>query len=86
MVEPVRGAMDDGVSGLGKGVVRGVLGVAVKPVVGVFDAVSRTSEGNHQVYLYVFYLFIYLFIVISRCSKCNFTTSRFHSYATSENH
>eukprot|EP00019_Armaparvus_languidus_P009074 CAMPEP_0168600864 /NCGR_PEP_ID=MMETSP0420-20121227/13067_1 /TAXON_ID=498008 /ORGANISM="Pessonella sp." /LENGTH=505 /DNA_ID=CAMNT_0008639095 /DNA_START=64 /DNA_END=1581 /DNA_ORIENTATION=- len=45
VVEPVRGAMDDGVSGLGKGVVRGVLGVAVKPVVGVFDAVSRTSEG-----------------------------------------
>jgi hypothetical protein len=45
VVEPVRGAMDDGIAGLGKGMVRGVLGVAVKPVVGVFDAASRTSEG-----------------------------------------
>jgi len=44
-VEPIRGAVDEGIGGFGKGVVRGVLGVAVKPTVGLFDAASRATEG-----------------------------------------
>jgi hypothetical protein len=45
VVEPVRGAMDDGVRGIGKGLVRGVMGVAIKPAVGAFDLAARTTEG-----------------------------------------
>jgi hypothetical protein len=41
----VRGAREEGIEGLGKGLVRGVLGVAVKPTVGIFDAASRATEG-----------------------------------------
>ena len=45
VVEPVRGAVGDGVSGFGKGIIRGILGAAVKPAVGVIDLASRAAEG-----------------------------------------
>jgi hypothetical protein len=52
---PYRGFVEDGASGMAKGFAQGILGVALKPAVGVIDAVSRTAEGiknatfsNHQ--------------------------------------
>jgi hypothetical protein len=43
-MEPFKGAERDGIAGFGKGIVRGVVGVALKPVVGVFDFGARTFE------------------------------------------
>ncbi|KAF2076434.1 hypothetical protein CYY_002237 [Polysphondylium violaceum] len=44
--EPIKGATQEkSWEGFFKGVGKGVLGVAVKPTVGVFEFVSRTSEG-----------------------------------------
>jgi hypothetical protein len=45
IAEPFRGARDEGIEGFGKGVVRGALGVAIKPAVGLFDAASRATQG-----------------------------------------
>ena len=52
---PYRGFVEEGASGMAKGFAQGILGVALKPAVGVIDAVSRTTEGiknatfsNHQ--------------------------------------
>jgi len=42
---PVQGAMQEGVFGFLKGLGKGVAGIAVKPVTGVFDLASKTSEG-----------------------------------------
>jgi hypothetical protein len=44
VMEPFKGAERDGITGFGKGIVRGVVGVALKPVVGVFDFGARTFE------------------------------------------
>ena len=43
--QPVKGAMRGGASGFVKGVGRGLVGAAVKPVVGVTDFLSSTTAG-----------------------------------------
>jgi len=45
VTEPMRGAEETGVEGFFKGVGIGVLGVAIKPTVGVFDMVARLLAG-----------------------------------------
>lgn len=45
VVEPVKGAAQDGVSGFVKGVGKGLVGVAVKPVTGILDFASSASQG-----------------------------------------
>jgi len=45
VVKPVQGVRKDGAKGFAKGLGQGIIGVAVKPVAGVFEAVSKTSEG-----------------------------------------
>lgn len=49
VLAPLRGAERNGVYGFGKGVFTGLVGIAVKPAVGVLDFGSRFSEGlkNH---------------------------------------
>jgi hypothetical protein len=44
-VQPVRGFQQEGMLGMVKGVGKGIVGVAVKPVVGTLDLVQRTTEG-----------------------------------------
>lgn len=44
-MSPYRGWEEGGGVGLGVGLAKGILGVALKPAVGVFDAVSRATEG-----------------------------------------
>jgi len=48
VTEPIKGAVEEGGSGFVKGLGRGLLGVVVKPAVGVFDLASRTTEGIHN--------------------------------------
>jgi len=43
--QPVRGYEEGGIGGAFAGVGRGIIGLAVKPMVGVFDLASRTTEG-----------------------------------------
>jgi len=43
--QPIIGAQKGGVTGFFQGVGRGVIGVAVKPVTGVLDLASKTTEG-----------------------------------------
>ncbi|KAI9800700.1 MAG: hypothetical protein M1825_004022 [Sarcosagium campestre] len=43
--QPLEGAEREGVSGFFKGVGKGVLGLATKPAVGVFDLASNVTEG-----------------------------------------
>lgn len=45
VLEPYKGFEKDGAKGLGMGIARGILGVALKPAVGVFDLASRATEG-----------------------------------------
>eukprot|EP01125_Pyxidicula_operculata_P010729 TRINITY_DN352_c4_g1_i1.p1 TRINITY_DN352_c4_g1~~TRINITY_DN352_c4_g1_i1.p1 ORF type:complete len:3355 (-),score=688.04 TRINITY_DN352_c4_g1_i1:19-10083(-) len=45
IAEPIKGAQQEGGTGFLKGLGRGLLGVVVKPTVGVFDLASRTTEG-----------------------------------------
>jgi len=45
VMDPVRGAQQDGLKGFGKGIGKGLVGVVAKPVVGSLDLVSKTSEG-----------------------------------------
>ncbi len=45
VLEPVRGAREDGVRGFFTGISRGITGLYVKPAVGVVDLVSRSAEG-----------------------------------------
>lgn len=45
VVSPLRGWEAGGGVGLGLGVAKGILGVALKPAVGVFDLASRAAEG-----------------------------------------
>jgi len=42
---PIQGAKREGFVGLLKGIGRGVSGVAVKPIIGTVDLVTRTAEG-----------------------------------------
>lgn len=43
--KPLEGAEQEGVAGFFKGVGKGVLGLATKPAIGVFDLASNVSEG-----------------------------------------
>jgi len=45
VVQPLKGAKEEGLAGFAKGVGRGVVGVAAKPVAGTFDLLSQTTEG-----------------------------------------
>jgi hypothetical protein len=45
VVSPYRGWETGGGVGLGMGIAKGILGVALKPAVGVFDLASRATEG-----------------------------------------
>lgn len=45
VAEPYKGAKSDGFAGLLKGGLRGVSGLVVRPVAGVFDFTSKTAEG-----------------------------------------
>ena len=45
VVSPYRGWEEGGVKGFAKGVGKGLLGVAIKPAVGVLDLASRAAEG-----------------------------------------
>lgn len=45
IVQPIKGFQQEGAVGIAKGVGRGLIGVAVKPVVGTLDLVSRATEG-----------------------------------------
>lgn len=44
-MSPYRGWEEGGTIGFAKGIAQGLLGAALKPTVGVFDVVSRTTEG-----------------------------------------
>ena len=44
-VKPIEGAQKDSVKGFGKGLLQGFSGVIIKPISGVFDLVSKTTEG-----------------------------------------
>jgi hypothetical protein len=45
VMDPLKGAKRDGVTGFAKGVGTGILGVVAKPVAGVIDLASDTLEG-----------------------------------------
>ena len=45
VTQPFKGAKKGGFKGFGKGVGKGLLGTVVKPVSGVVDLVSKTTEG-----------------------------------------
>jgi len=45
VTQPVKGAQKEGLLGFAKGVGKGLIGVGVKPVVGVTDLVTKTTEG-----------------------------------------
>lgn len=47
--EPYRGAKQNGVVGFGKGVGVGIIGLVVKPVVGIFDAFSHIMGSIHDI-------------------------------------
>lgn len=49
ITEPYRGAKKEGVTGLAKGTAVGVIGVVVKPVVGLSDAFSHVMESIHDI-------------------------------------
>lgn len=44
-VDPIQGAVEDGVPGLFTGLARGIAGAGLKPAIGVFDMTTRLSEG-----------------------------------------
>ena len=37
--------MDNGIPGMLKGIGRGLIGIGLKPIIGVVDLVTRTAEG-----------------------------------------
>ena len=45
VVKPIEGAQKDSVKGFGKGLLQGLGGAIIKPISGVFDLVSKTTEG-----------------------------------------
>ena len=49
LVEPYRGAKEDGLVGFTKGTAIGIIGVVVKPVVGLSDAFSHVMESIHDI-------------------------------------
>ena len=49
VTEPYRGAKNDGIIGFTKGTAIGVIGVVVKPIVGLSDAFSHLTESVHDI-------------------------------------
>ena len=47
LVEPYKGATMSGKIGFIEGVCRGILGIPLKPIVGIFDAFAHLSESIH---------------------------------------
>lgn len=45
MTQPLRGARQEGFVGFLKGLAKGIVGVVVKPITGVLDFASHTTEG-----------------------------------------
>jgi hypothetical protein len=45
VMQPVKGAKEDGAKGFFKGFGKGIIGIATKPVAGVIDMASKTTEG-----------------------------------------
>jgi len=45
VLEPIKGAKDEGAKGLLKGIGKGLAGVVLKPTIGAIDIVTRTTEG-----------------------------------------
>eukprot|EP01129_Flabellula_baltica_P006490 TRINITY_DN2434_c0_g2_i1.p1 TRINITY_DN2434_c0_g2~~TRINITY_DN2434_c0_g2_i1.p1 ORF type:complete len:2913 (+),score=603.66 TRINITY_DN2434_c0_g2_i1:175-8913(+) len=45
VLDPIKGAKDDGAAGFFKGVGKGIVGVVLKPTIGAIDLVNRTTEG-----------------------------------------
>lgn len=45
VMQPIKGAKEEGVLGFGKGIGRGVVGIAAKPLAGTFDLISQTADG-----------------------------------------
>jgi vacuolar protein sorting-associated protein 13A/C len=43
---PIEGAQADGAAGFFRGIGKGVIGMATKPMVGVFDLASNVTEGE----------------------------------------
>jgi hypothetical protein len=44
-VKPVQGANEEGFSGFMKGIGKGIIGIPVKPLTGIFDLATKTTEG-----------------------------------------
>jgi hypothetical protein len=49
LFEPYRGAKEDGLVGFSKGTAIGIIGVVVKPVVGLSDAFTHVMESIHDI-------------------------------------
>jgi len=49
--DPIKGTVDDGAIGLLSGLLRGTLGLVVKPVVGSLDFFTKTSEGVRNTFI-----------------------------------
>jgi len=49
LTEPYRGAKNDGLIGFTKGTAIGVIGVVVKPIVGLSDAFAHVTESIHDI-------------------------------------
>ncbi len=45
VTQPVKGAKEEGAKGFFKGFGKGIIGIATKPVAGVIDMASKTTEG-----------------------------------------
>ena len=43
--KPIEGAKKENLKGFSKGIIKGLGGVVLKPISGVFDLVSKTTEG-----------------------------------------
>ena len=45
VMQPVKGAKEEGAKGFFKGFGKGIIGIATKPVAGVIDMATKTTEG-----------------------------------------
>lgn len=52
ITQPLRGARQGGILGFLKGIAKGLVGVVTKPITGVFDLASHTTEGMKSMVTY----------------------------------
>ncbi len=52
-MQPYENARDEGVLGFFKGTAKGLAGLIIKPVTGVIDFASKTTEGLKNTALYL---------------------------------